>query len=55
MTKSNIIRIGLDLKVPYKYTWSYYEGAEKPCGKCGICIDRKNAFALNGVKDPAMS
>lgn len=55
MTKSNIIRIGLDLKVPYKYTWSCYEGVEKPCGKCGICIDRKNAFALNGVEDPAMS
>lgn len=55
MTKADIVKIGLDLKVPYEYTWSCYEGAEKPCGKCGTCIDRKNAFALNGVEDPAMS
>lgn len=55
MTKADIVKIGLDLEVPYEYTWSCYEGAEKPCGKCGTCIDRKNAFELNGVEDPAMS
>ena len=38
----------------YKYTWSCYEGGEKPCGKCGTCIDRAKAFELNGIKDPAM-
>ena len=25
---------------------------EKACGTCGTCIDRLNAFHLNGVKDP---
>ena len=29
-------------------------GAEKPCGVCGTCIDRAEAFRLNGVKDPAL-
>lgn len=29
-----------------------YEGGEKACGTCGTCIDRINAFKLNGVEDP---
>ncbi|MEE1114218.1 MAG: 7-cyano-7-deazaguanine synthase QueC, partial [Eubacterium sp.] len=27
---------------------------EKPCGKCGTCIDRAAAFAANGIEDPAL-
>ena len=52
-TKAEVVKIGLDLKVPYEYTWSCYEGKDKPCGKCGTCIDRAKAFAANGVDDPA--
>ena len=40
MSKAEVVRIGLELKVPYELTWSCYEGGEKPCGKCGTCIDR---------------
>ncbi len=54
MTKAEVVKTGLDLEVPYKLTWSCYEGGEKPCGKCATCIDRKKAFELNGVKDPAL-
>lgn len=50
--KADIVKVGLDLKVPYEFTWSCYERGEIPCGKCATCIDRKNAFELNGVKDP---
>lgn len=51
-TKADIVREGIRLKVPYQYTWSCYEGGDKPCGKCGTCIDRRKAFEKNGVKDP---
>ena len=50
-TKVDIVRVGLSLDVPYQYTWSCYNGGDKPCGKCGTCIDRKKAFEANGVVD----
>ena len=53
-TKSEVVRIGLNIGVPYELTWSCYNGGEKPCGKCGTCRDREMAFRKNGVKDPAL-
>ena len=54
LTKADVVKKGLELNVPYELTWSCYEGGEKPCGKCGTCIDRAKAFASNGVADPAL-
>ncbi len=54
MNKAGVVKLGLELGVPYELTWSCYEGNEKPCGKCGTCIDRAQAFAANGVEDPAL-
>ena len=51
-TKADIVREGLRLNAPYYLTWSCYEGGEKPCGKCGTCIDRIKAFEANGARDP---
>lgn len=53
-TKAEIVRIGLNLQVPYQLTWSCYEGRKKPCGVCATCIDRAKAFHANGLKDPAL-
>ena len=55
MNKASVVKAGLNLGVPYKLTWSCYAGGEKPCGKCGTCIDRAAAFAANGVEDPALT
>lgn len=55
LNKSEVVSKGLKLEVPYQLTWSCYEGGEKPCGKCGTCIDRAKAFANNNVADPALN
>lgn len=54
MTKADVVRTGLELHAPYHLTWSCYSGGSTPCGTCGTCLDRAEAFAANGVKDPAI-
>ena len=54
LNKAQVVKKGIELGVPYKYTWSCYTGGEKPCGVCGTCRDRAAAFAANGIKDPAL-
>ena len=50
--KADIAKRGAELGVDYSRTWSCYKGGEKHCGKCGTCVERKEAFALAGVPDP---
>jgi 7-cyano-7-deazaguanine synthase len=50
--KTEIARIGHHLGVPYHLTWSCYKGGQTHCGKCGTCVERKEAFALSNVEDP---
>lgn len=54
-TKKDVVKKGLELNVPYELTWSCYEGHDKPCGVCGTCIDRQQAFEANGVIDPLLA
>lgn len=51
-TKAEVVACGLRLGVPYELTWSCYEGGELPCGECGTCLDRIEAFRKNDVQDP---
>ena len=53
-SKADIVRLGLELDVPYVLTWSCYEGGERPCGTCATCRDRIAAFEANGATDPVM-
>lgn len=54
LNKAGVVKLGLSIGVPYKYTWSCYAGGDKPCGHCGTCIDRAKAFEENRISDPAL-
>ena len=51
ITKSDIARIGKKLGIDYTETWSRYKGGEVHCGKCGTCVERKEALAEAGIED----
>jgi 7-cyano-7-deazaguanine synthase len=52
MPKQKIVEIGTTLGAPMELTWSCYQGGNKHCGKCGTCVERREAFNLAGVTDP---
>ena len=52
MSKAEIVRMGLALKVPYHLTWSCYRGGERPCHTCPTCREREEAFQANWKRDP---
>ena len=52
MTKADIVSLGAKLGVPFEKTWSCYKGQDLHCGRCGTCVERREAFYLAGVDDP---
>lgn len=52
LTKTQILKRGLDIGLHYGDTWTCYKGGEPACGKCGSCTERLEAFEHNGVPDP---
>ena len=53
-TKTEEIKIALELGVPLEHTWSCYRGNEKPCGTCDSCLLRAHAFKEAGIEDPVL-
>lgn len=54
VNKAGIVAAGIELGMThedFEYTWSCYEGKEKPCGTCGTCVDRREAFMANNIDD----
>lgn len=51
-SKTDIAKVGKVLGIDYSKTYSWYKGGEKHCGKCGTCVERKEAFRDAGIDDP---
>lgn len=51
ITKGEIARRGVALGVDYSHTYSCYKGGEKPCGRCGTCIERAEALREAGITE----
>ena len=52
LSKTQIVKKGLELKVPFELTWSCYKNIDKACGECESCQLRLNAFRGAGIEDP---
>lgn len=50
--KADIVAYGLRIGLDYSKTWTCYNGRELPCGKCGSCVERLEAFHINNTHDP---
>ncbi|MFF0921539.1 7-cyano-7-deazaguanine synthase QueC [Rhizobium leguminosarum] len=52
VSKAAIVVDGEKHGTPFSETWSCYKGGELHCGRCGTCVERREAFHLAGVRDP---
>lgn len=57
ITKADIVRKGIDMNIDFRSTWTCYEGVtlrtkRQPCGRCGTCVERLEAFARCNAEDP---
>ena len=51
ISKTDIARRGAMLGIDYSETWSCYKGGDRHCGKCGTCVERKEALMDAGIVD----
>lgn len=51
-SKADIVTEGAKWGTPFAETWSCYKGRDVHCGRCGTCVERREAFHLAGVADP---
>lgn len=52
ISKTEIAKRGKAIGLNYAETWSCYKGGDKHCGKCGTCVERKEALRDAGIDDP---
>ncbi len=53
-SKADIAIDGAKFGTPFGETWSCYKGGELHCGRCGTCVERREAFDVAGVDDPTV-
>ena len=44
MSKTEIVKLGMEIDAPMDLSYSCYMGEEKPCGTCESCMRRIRAF-----------
>ncbi len=54
LRKEDIASRGTALGIDFNQTWSCYKGGDLHCGKCGTCVERKEAFQRAGLPDPTV-
>lgn len=54
LNKGEIAAEGARLGVDFARTWSCYKGGDVHCGRCGTCVERREAFAQAGLVDPTV-
>jgi 7-cyano-7-deazaguanine synthase len=52
LNKSEIVKLGADLGVPFEHSWSCYKDNKIACGVCDSCVLRLRAFQKAGIQDP---
>lgn len=52
LKKNGVVHYGSRLGVPFRLTRTCYKDQSLACGTCGACVERQEAFALNGLDDP---
>ena len=55
LDKSEVIKLGKKLGVPFEITWSCYKSKSRPCRKCSACRLRAESFSSAGIEDPLMA
>lgn len=53
-SKSEVVKIGEKLSVPFNMTRSCYEDNQYHCGRCAACLERKKSFADSMINDPTV-
>lgn len=54
LSKAQIAAEGAKLGVDFARTWSCYVGGASHCGRCGTCVERREAFQVAGLPDPTV-
>jgi 7-cyano-7-deazaguanine synthase len=52
LSKSDIIKKGIELGAPLHLTWSCYQNEDEACGVCDSCAFRLRGFQQTGIEDP---
>lgn len=49
MNKTEIVKLGKELNVPFHKVWSCYLDGDKPCGTCESCLRLQRALKENSI------